>query len=295
MIGDNITYTSKDRSRDYSAIFSRRVFSSIIDNDDFSYINIVANRYDRDLISGGKLNTYLEYIRYLYKHLCKEYRCEYLYKNTIINELLIKQHGTKSTIAINEFRAGDTIVDIALFNGISRAFEIKTEYDSDKRLVSQLSSYCKIFHECYIVIPESLLSKYIDIVENNIGIDLLYRERGLLKIKTYRHATTNVEVDPDIMIKSLRVNEYKNIVEKYFGTLPDVSSFRMYNACLELLRQIDSGELQRLFNDELKLRTTVTPGLNKVVKELRQICLSLNVSLELYKELESKLKTKIII
>ncbi|MFI3262405.1 MAG: sce7726 family protein [Rikenellaceae bacterium] len=196
MIGDNTTYTNKDRSRDYSAIFSRRVFRSIIDNDDFSYIDIIANRYDRDLILNGKHSTYFEYIKYLYKHLSKEYRCEYLYKNTIINELLVKKHGTKSTIAINEFRAGDTIVDIALFNGVSRAFEIKTEYDSDKRLLSQLSSYCKIFHECYIVIPESLLLKYIDIVEDNIGIDLLYVERGLLKIKTYRHAMTNTTVDP---------------------------------------------------------------------------------------------------
>ncbi|MFI3297435.1 MAG: sce7726 family protein [bacterium] len=295
MICNSITYSNKDRSRDYSTIFTRRVFSSIIDNDDFSYIDIIADRYDRDLISGGKLNTYLEYIKYLYKHLCKEYRCEYLYKNTIINELLIKQHGTKNTIAINEFRTGDAIVDIALFNGISRAFEIKTEYDSDKRLALQLSNYCKIFHECYIVIPENLLPKYIGVVEENIGIDLLYRERGLLKIKTYRQALTNTTVDPEIMIKSLRVNEYKSIVEKHFGTLPNVSSFKMYNVCLELLKQIDNCELQRLFNDEIKLRKTVTPGLKKVKKELRQVCLSLNVNLELYKELESKLKTKIII
>lgn len=294
MINRNIRYTDKDRSREYSAVFSRRVFNDILNRDDFSYIDTIANRYDSELTSTGKYTTYFEYLKHLYRHLSKEYRCEYLYKNTILNELLIKQHGTKNTIAINEFRAGDTIVDIAMFNGVSKAFEIKTEYDTDKRLTSQLSNYSKIFQECYIVIPENLLSKYEAIIDDNIGIDLLYKERGLLKIKTYRGAKTNTTVDALVMIKSLRSREYKNIVIKKFGKLPDVSSFKMFDACLELLKQIECKELQHLFNEELKLRKTVTQNLGQVAKELRQICLSMNLGLELYSELEQKLKTKII-
>lgn len=286
------TYSNKDRLRDYSTIFSRRVFREIIEYGDFSYIDVIAARYDNNIVT-TKYPTYIQYIKYIYRLLSKEYKCEYIYKNTIINELLIKEHGTQNTIAINEFRVANSIVDIALFNGISRAFEIKTELDSDKRLSNQLIDYTKLFQECYVIVPEQLISKYSNIVDERVGIDILYQEKGRLKISSYRSAIKNESIDVDILIRSLRANEYKNIVIKKFGALPNVSCFKMFDACTDKLGQISSNELHQMFIDEIKLRTSNTSALTKFSSELRQICLSLNINTDLYQELESKLNSKI--
>lgn len=108
-----------ERLRSYSSVFSRGVVYGIIENDDYSRQNTVIERYD----CNTKANTYYDYIKYIYKSIAKDYRCEYVYKNEIINNILLKQYGTESTVAINEFRVHNSIVDLALFNGESKAFE----------------------------------------------------------------------------------------------------------------------------------------------------------------------------
>lgn len=287
------TYSEKDRLRSYSSIFTRRVFNDIIRHSDFSYIDTIANRYDGVKIE-QKTPTYIDYIKYVYRSLSKNYKCEYLYKNTIINELLIKAHGTKNTIAINEFRVKNSIVDIALFNGVSRAFEIKTELDNDQRLLGQLSDYTRLFQECYVVVPLHMVQKYIDTLDDNIGIDALSCENGKIKIHSIRKAITNKTIDVDVLIHSLRTNEYKNIVKRKFGVLPKVSCFEMFDACLNIISNIPPIELHQMFIDEIKKRSTNTQQLTKYKSELRQICLSLNLSLSDYEQLYTKLNNQII-
>lgn len=120
-------YTEMERLRSYSSIFSRSVFSDIIEYDDYTRLNILLERYNN---SQKHFQTYLDYIKYAYHTIARKYRCEYVYKNEIISKLLIRKYGTKNTIALNEFRVRNSIVDFALFNGESKAFEIKTEYDT---------------------------------------------------------------------------------------------------------------------------------------------------------------------
>ena len=110
-----------DRLRSYSSIFSRKVFSSIIDFNDYSHIDWLYSTYDNTLY----FNTYMDYLRTVYSIISKSYKCEYVYKNEIINQLLLKKYGTKKTIAFNELKVGNSIVDFAIINGESKAFEIK--------------------------------------------------------------------------------------------------------------------------------------------------------------------------
>lgn len=277
--------------RSYSSAFSRRVFSDIINYGDFSHLDYLIKSYSPKVKQD---DTYLMLLKRLYRSMCKNYRCEYVYKNEIINKLLLKQFAGTQTIAFNEFRVVDSIVDLAMFNGVSKAFEIKTEYDSKKRLSHQLDTYAKLFQECYLVIPEELFDHYTADISDNIGIVVMYIEKGQIKLRTERNAIRNTVVDPDILIRSVRCKEYKNIIKTYFGNIPEVSCYEMFDTCLDLMYQIPSDELHSLFLKEIKSRANNTKLLQKIPAEIRQMCLSLNLSQRQSEVLLSKLNTHII-
>ena len=108
---DNIC---EERLRSYSSVFSRSVFSDIANFSDFSHLDWLISRYEESLKEDA---SYLDYLSYMYTTILKSYRCEYVYKNEIINQLLLRKYGTKHSVAFNEFRVGDSIVDIAIMNG----------------------------------------------------------------------------------------------------------------------------------------------------------------------------------
>lgn len=280
-----------ERLRGYSSVFSRNAFTDILLYDDFSRLDYFYHRYD----SGqDRIQTYGDYLKYIYRAISKGYRCEYVYKNEIINNLLLKRYGTRNTIALNEFRVCRSIVDFALFNGESKAFEIKTEYDNKSRLDHQLKDYSKIFQKCYIVIPEKLYNEYNDSVNNNIGIIVLVRENGGLKMDERKEAKINNRIDSDVLMHSLRTIEYQNIVKTHFGAVPDVSCFEMFDKCRELIKQIPQPELHELFLEEIKKRTSNTSLLRSLPSEIRQICLAMNLNQKKTEMLLEKLNNKIV-
>ena len=283
-------YTKIERLRSYSSAFSRSVFTDIIKYDDFSRLNHLFSTYNASLKSA---RTYSDYIKYLYRSIKKEYRCEYVYKNELINQLLLKRYGTKTTIAINEFRVGGSIADFVLFNGESKAFEIKTEYDTDKRLEQQLDDYSKLFQKCFIVIPNELVSQYELSISANIGIIALSIENGRINLKEVRAAAADDTIDTCVLMRSLRTSEFKNIVSAYFGMLPDVSCFEMFDTCEKWMESIPYAVLNKLFLTEIKKRENSTHLLRSLPAEIRQICLSMNLTKKQIPSLLEKLNKPI--
>lgn len=265
-----------DKLRSYSTVFSSTSFARLLKYDDYSFINAKILRYDQDII-GKAIKTYADYIEYIYKELRKEYRNEYIYKNTLINDVLIKSYGLKNTVVINEFKVGNSVADIVMFNGTSKVFEIKTELDSSKRLDGQMSDYSLIFNERYIVTNEELVDKYLN-SDDSIGIIELSSNSGSIKMKEYRSAVKNKTIDYNAIIRSLRTEEYKNIVKNYYTFLPEMTSFNMFDICSELIKKIPQDQLNQLFIEQIKSRKSNTQILNKFNKELRQIGLALKLN-----------------
>lgn len=290
-MGTIAPYLFVDRLRGYSSVFTRKVFSDIINYNDFSHLNWLYFKYDQN---HADIESYYDYILYLYKYIAKFYRCEYIYKNEIINQLLLKKYGTNRTIAFNEFRIGNSIVDLAMMNGESKAFEIKTQLDTSRRLSKQMSDYKKVFNKCYIVVASEDVDDYKRLIEPAIGIIELHYERGRIKLNEYRPAVMNLDIDSDIIMGCLRTKEYKNIVLSYYGHLPSVSEYEMFDACKARIRNIPDAKLNELFLFEIKKRKSITHKLKDVPKELRQICLSLNLSEKERCELAIRLSNPII-
>ncbi len=281
-----------NRLRSYSSVFSTTSFHKLLINNDYSFIDAKIQRYDLQNL-GTTLNTYLDYIQYIYGELQQQYQNEYIYKNTFINELLIEKYGVKDTVAINEFRVGSSIADIVLFNGTSKAFEIKTELDSSKRLDGQLTDYTKIFRECYIITHESLCDKYLRSQEHIGVIKFHKRSDGSVTMDEVRPAVKSKHIDSDTLIRSVRTQEYHSIVKQYYGELPTMNSFTQFKVCSELMRTIPSENLHDLFIKELKKRKSNTNIIPSFSHELRQILFALNISSKVYKELEIKLSKPI--
>ena len=264
------------RWRSYSSAFSRRVFFDILKYGDFSHLNWLYCKYDKE--SSRPFNTYLEYIKYLYSSISKSYKCEYVFKNEIINQILLKKYGRETTIAFNEFRVGNSIVDFAIMNGESIAFEIKTDFDSPRRLQKQMDDYKRVFNKSYIVVTSENRTFYENRVEAEIGIIELVIKNGRLALNPYREAQGRNSIDVSIMMKCLRTCEYENIIKSYFGYLPKAEPHQMYETCAKRIAEIPFNALNKLFLREIKKRKSITNSLGTIPKELRQIYLSMNLS-----------------
>jgi len=277
--------------RSYSSIFSSTSFVRLLQYDDYSFIDAKIERYD--LVKIGKdINTYYDYIQYVYHQLQKQYKNEYIYKNTFINSLLLEKYGIRNTIAISEFRVGNSIADIVMFNGTSKAFEIKTELDSNKRLSSQLADYSKIFKECYVITHESLIEKYLK-EDDRIGIIEFIEHPSSVEMREVRKAKENKVIDSETLIRSIRTSEYKNIVKRHYGELPEMNSFTMFETCKEMMKYIPTELLHQLFIDELKKRKSNTNIIKMFHEELRQLFFAMNLNEKSFKALECKLNKPI--
>lgn len=268
------TYNIMDRMRTYSSAFSRSLFTDIIKYGDCSRLDAIHDRYDG---KRKKEKTYFSYLKYLYRQISINYRCEYVYKNELI-ELLIKKYAHSNTIIFNEFRMQKSIVDLAMFNGNSRAFEIKTEYDTTRRLIGQLVDYTRVFQLCYVVIPANMLETYEKDIPPYIGIVLMRESGGVLKLDEVRPAVENKNIDAGMMMKCLRTKEYENMVIEEFGKLPDVPYYEMYEACEEKLYDMPPDKLHQYFLKEIEKRKNNMCLLKKAPHELRQMYLQLGLS-----------------
>lgn len=260
--------------RDYSSLFSRSEVLSWLKMD-FTSINFKIERYDENWLKSKKA-TYLDYLKYVYSVLVVNYQNEYIFKNEFLNEWLISEVGETNSQIFSEFRVGNSIADLAMFNGCSKIFEIKTELDSDTRLSLQLENYKKAFNEIYLIIPESKLKSYkkydkaFGLITFNSSSDSLFT--------LYRDAKTNFEIDPLTIMTILHSSEYKSIVKKHYGYLPDMTSFSQFKTCRELIFEIPKTKLNKLFITEIKKRGIYEALSSRYYKEFNQLFLSLKMN-----------------
>lgn len=258
--------------RDFSSAFKRSAFTNILKFNDYAIYDWLISEYPT------KATTYFDFLKNIYSILSKNYRCEYIYKNELIKSLLVK-YGSNNTVFFNEFRVGNSIADIVLFNGESKAFEIKTELDSPKRLDKQMSDYKKIFDRCYIVIPENSYNLYFSSVDPNIGIIVMKRaSNGKFFYEETREANLNTGLDVDVLMSCLRTEEYKDLSRILEVPIDDVPGYEMFSVCSKALKKFDVQLLRQCFIKIMKKRQTNTKLLKTYPMQLRQMMLCLNLS-----------------
>lgn len=270
-------YDNLARSRIYSSLFSRRVVSEVLKSQYESIDKICAFFEDNK-----EQKTYFEYFIYLYQFMMRYYRCEYVFKNELVNKILLRHFTHQDTISFSEFHVGRSIADIVMFNDISIAYEIKTDYDSDKRLIHQLNDYNKLFDKCYLVASSDGYKKYSKELPDNVGIITFEHNGDSLVHHIVKEAELNEVIDIPTLMRSIRAVEYESIVKDLYGSLPVVSAFDMFDECEKMLDNADNRKVRSSFMRVIKQRKTNTQSLKQFDHCFRQLGLATHITLKEY-------------
>lgn len=195
-----------------------------------------------------------EMISTIYHFMDCEYRNEYFYKNTILNQLLIQKHDLYNTAAITELPIGTSKADFIMINGQGVVYEIKTDLDNLQRLKTQIEDYYKVFSYVYVVVGKKQLFHVKEFLKDTkVGIYELTKNGKLLcRKKAY---CNKQYLSYDTMFQVLRKAEFESILLKKFHKLPKVNNFQYYRECLKWLEQMNICTLQKEVLQCLKKRT----------------------------------------
>lgn len=147
-----------------------------------------------------------------FTELARHYRVEYVYKNIIASSIIFGRHSPATASAVLEIAAGDSIADIVVLNGVSTAYEIKTDLDQFSRLPRQLEDYSKCFDRVVVVTSRDRAEAALELVPSPHGVVGVDR-RG--RMRTYREASTDVaRLESQAMFQMLRREEYLGILKR---------------------------------------------------------------------------------
>ena len=270
-----------------SKIFSTSMFQNVVRKDNIELFKKQTSKY----LKPASYKTNLEIIKTLYKTLQQHYRCEYVYKNNLVQKL-IKEHSLKTTRIINELKIGDSKADLVMLNGTVRIYEIKTALDDFSKLSKQLANYQKFADEVNIVTDKKNAEKLkVEYADTNIGIMVLDPANKLQTIKVSSNNTAFFEFDT--IFKILRKQEYIELVDDNFGYIPEVPNTLIFKVCYQLLAGIDIIDFQKQVLNKIKKRTLQQPDLLKSSNtpiELKHICNTLDFNEQEYHKLYNFLK-----
>jgi hypothetical protein len=187
-----------------------------------------------------------------YRYLKQNYRCEYIYKNEIANQLLLKHHNDNSATLLKEVTSDRSIADVVIINGSTVAYEIKTELDSFDRLDTQINSYKFLYDNIYVVTHPSAVKLTLSKTEGSVGIMVL-NNSGILE--TIRKAAENVHLfDPAKAFITLRQSELVTAYQKYVGELPTMGTALIHSFCHEWFLSLEKMDAHAVFAESLKSR-----------------------------------------
>lgn len=240
------------RSRLVSRFFSRPVMEDIARRG-------TAEHIARELIDLGVLPTksrtvISEIFDASLKELGLAYRCEYVYKSAIASRIVFGKHSPRTSSLAIELGVADSIVDVALFNETSTAYEIKTEYDSHRRLCTQTPAYLRAFDRVYVVTHPDLAEHYASIVDKRIGIISLTNKDSLREV---RKAVNDISrIEPPVIFRMLRRQEFMYAVHEYFGYQPKLPNGLVNKHYEQLFCQLTSEQAHAVLVRAMRARTT---------------------------------------
>jgi len=269
--------------RSLSQLFTPTTFSKIVRKNDYL---IIDNRLKKHIINTKGLSR-IDLIRTIFNKLEKQYKSEYIYKNMLINKLLLGKYSLNTTTVINELKIKNSIADFVLLNGEIRIFEIKTELDSLRKLDKQVKDYKTFANKVFIVTNSKYVNSLLELYQDDtIGIIEYTTKKTLKEIKPA--IEDNDYLNYEVLFKALRKNEYLELINNYFGFIPDVPNTLIFKECLKLAKTIEVSVFQKLVLKQLKKRKIRHPDLLKSTRtpyELKYLCYTLDFNEKEYKTL----------
>lgn len=185
------------------------------------------------------------------------YRHEYAYKTAITHKQLLGVHSLKTASMLTEFRVSSCKADVAILNGTSTVYEIKSERDKLDRLETQIAAYRSVFARVNVITGEKHLDSVIATVPPDVGILLLNRQ---FKISTIREATNAPErVDPVAIFESIQREESIRILQMLGIDIPDLPNTQLHAALRRLFERCHPVETHDCMVKVLKETRSLLP------------------------------------
>ena len=204
------------------------------------------------VLAKGKPQRLRELLEATFERLERDYRNEYVFKSAITNETLARFPLGEASVQI-ELPIHRSILDVAVASDTTRAYEIKTDYDSSRRLESQTLNYLKAYDEVYLVTSSKMLSKFSRGVDPRVGLITLEQDGSL---NTVRQATSNrSNLLAYEICWGLRRAEQVGALEQRMGQRIDMPNGIIGTWCEKQFKTIPSLELHDIFLEAMRKRS----------------------------------------
>jgi hypothetical protein len=269
-------------------LFTQYIFSDLVKN----YHNNIYLSVIKRFINNPEHKNNKTIISEIYEIMVDKYRNEYIYKNTLLNILLLKKHNVFSTTALTEIPIGKSKADFILINGKAVVYEIKTELDKFDRLENQIIDYYKVFPNVCLVTSIRNINKIQRLkINDNVGIYFLDANNDLIVKKEPVECYLNIS--SSALFKILHKKEFENIILDFYKKLPQVSQVKYYDECCKWFSEIPIYDAYELTIGELRRRSTIlVEDYQKIPSELKFLVYFSNYSKGDYSKLNNFLLEK---
>lgn len=184
-----------------------------------------------------------------YGLLAAEYRCEYVYKTSLINELAA---ASPSAHAIPGLPVCMSIADVVVADESASAFEIKTDLDSLARLDLQVFSYSRCFEYVQVVTSGAKAPKVLSAVPDHVGVLAVDDSGALEPVRAAIGGYSRLDIGS--LFRVLRRDERLAVLNRHIGYSADVPNALLYRRTAELFMQIPIEEVYCDFVAQLRGR-----------------------------------------
>jgi len=184
-----------------------------------------------------------------------EFRNEYVYRAALTKRVLLGTHSLQTASMLSEFRVGPCRADVAVLNGTSTVYEIKSERDSLSKLERQVSAYREVFATIYVIAGENHIQAVLKAMPKDIGVMKL---SARYQISCLREATNAPgRTKPLSILDALRTTEAIALLKARGLHVPSVPNTKLRAALREEFAKLEPlaahDEMVRTLKDSRSL------------------------------------------
>lgn len=225
----------------------------------------------------------------------RELRHEYIYKSVVARKILLGKHSLHTAAMLTEFRVGSCKADVAILNGTSTVYEIKSERDSLVRIHDQVSWYGRFFAHVNVITGENHIKNVLAIVHEDVGV-LLLTDR--FQIATIRKSKYSPErISQEVIFDSIRRDEAKKILKKNGVEIPAVPNTLMYSSLRKLFLELTQHQAHEGMVEVLgttRSQSAISDIIKAIPHSLQAVVLSLSLTKKEYSRLLNVMNIPII-
>lgn len=207
-----------------------RIFSTRVLKDISAGLSPAEVDFARDmLVKAGRLPpcpTLREVFDVAFAECARSQRVEYVYKNALVEKVLLGRHSIRTSSAHFEVRIHQAKLDVLLVRDGLIAYEIKTERDELSRLRQQIHAYQRACPTVWVFTCDKHLSSAERLLPASVGIATLskrYQIRRVRPAERYSDALRRMD-----MLRLLRKDEQAMVLDELGVKSASVPNTRLF-------------------------------------------------------------------